>query len=352
MKASRTIAAALALFVVVGILAVSVQAAPGPQKGKNQTAKPAKPMMPKEIAAVIQEGLTTRQGRQDIPFAFVKTMVLPAQQENLYPVWFFKAKNADLGYAPAASGSGDMEASVNAFFQFFQADETGALKPKFAGKAQSVLTTPGANYDAQKDDWYSFGMALPSGQYTMAFVLASADMKKLSVAYNDVTLPGADVLASSLVPSEPVAVISMDRVDPDQRPTIHRGCFTWGGVKIIANAAGEIAAGQNLEILFFVPGATVKDPAAQQPQYDLQVNFEVQGEDGKAAIKWAPQSYDIYLVNQPLPLFQTVQTMDEKGNVTKTDQKPLGAGKYTLVVNVLDKVSNKKGETKMAFEVK
>lgn len=352
MKASRTIAAALALFVIAGLLAVSVQAAPGPQKGKPSEPKPQKASMPKEIAAVIQEGLATRQGRQDIPFSFFKTLILPAQQDNLYPVWFFKIKNADLGYAPSASGSGDMEATVNAYFQFFEPDAAGALKPKFGGKAQAVVTAPGAGFDAQKEDWYSFAMGLPHGQYTLAFVLASADMKKLSVAYSDVTLPGTDAIASALLPSEPVVVVSMDRIDPDQRPTIHRGCFTWGGIKVVANADAEIASGENLEILSFIIGATVKDPAAQQPQFDIEVNFEVQGQDGKPAIKWAPQSYEIYLVNQPLPLFQTLQTMDEKGAVTKTDKKPLPAGKYVLAVNVLDKVTGKKGETKMPFTVK
>ena len=351
MKASRTIAAALALFVVFGLLVVSAQAAPGPQKGKTPP-KATKASMPKEIAAVIQEGLATRQGRQDIPFSIFKTLILPAQQDNLYPVWFFKVKNGDLGYAPAASGSGEMEATVNAFFEFFQADATGALKARFGGKAQAQVKTDGAGYSADKEDWYSFGLAMPHGQYTMAFVLASADMKKLSVAFSDVTLPGSEATASALMPTDPVIIQAMDQVEPDQRPTIHRGCFTWGAAQVVTNAAAEVASGENLEILFFVLGAQVKDPAAERPALDLEVNFEVQGEDGKAAIKWAPQAYELYLVNQPLPLFQTLQTMDEKGTVTKTEKKPLPAGKYVLAVNVLDKVSGKKGETKMPFSVK
>lgn len=351
MKASKTIAAALALSVVFGLLAVSAQAAPGPQKSKTPP-KATKASMPKEIAAVIQEGLATRQGRQDIPFSIFKTLILPAQQDNLYPVWFFKVKNGDLGYAPAASGSGEMEATVNAFFEFYQADAAGVLKPKFGGKAQAQVKTDGKGYSADKEDWYSFGLAMPHGQYTMAFVLASADMKKLSVAYSDVTLPGSEATASALMPTDPVIILAMDQVEPDQRPTIHRGCFTWGAAQVVTNAAAEVASGENLEILFFVLGAQVKDPAAERPALDLEVNFEVQGEDGKAAIKWAPQAYELYLVNQPLPLFQTLQTMDEKGTVTKTEKKPLPAGKYILAVNVLDKVSGKKGETKMPFSVK
>jgi len=351
MKTSRTIAAALALFVMVGTLALSVQAAPGPQKGKPEPKPQAKPSMPKEVAAVIQEGLTTRQGRQDIPFSFIKTLILPAQQSNVYPVFFFQAKNSDIGYAPSATATGQMEATLNAFFEFYQPDPSGALKARFGGKSQAVLTTDAAGYSPDKQDWYSFGLALPPGAYTLAFVLTTPDMKKMSVGYKDVTLPGPDAYASTLMPTEPVIVMAMDQVEPDQRPTVHRGYFTWGAAKVVTSPNPEVKVGENLEILFFVLGATPKDPTAARPVLDLEVNFEVLGEDGKALIKWAPQSYELYLVNQPLPLFQTLQHQDEKGTVLSTEKKPLGAGKYTLVATVTDKVSSKKGEARMPFAV-
>ena len=35
-----------------------------------------------------------------------------------------------------------------------------------------------------------------------------------------------------------------------------------------------------------------------------------------------------------------------------TEKKALPAGKYSLVINVTDKVSGKKADTKMAFSVK
>ena len=351
MKASRKIVAALAFLFVMSVLALTVQAAPGPQKGKQEPKPPAKASMPKEIVAVIQEGLVTRQGRQDIPFSFFKQLVLPAREKNLYPVFFFKAKNGDLGYAPSTSGSGQMEATLNVFFEFYQPAADGSPKPAVGGRSQTVLTTDPAGYSADKEDWYSFGLALPPGKYTLALVLSTPDMKKLSVCYSDVTLPGPEAYETTLWPTDPIIVTTMDQVDPDQRPTIHRGYFTWGAAKIITNATSQIASGENLEILFFVLGAAPKDPAAQKPLIDLEVNFEVLDEAGKAAIKWAPQSYELYLVNQPLPLVQTLQKMDEKGTVLSTEKKPLPAGKYTLAVTVVDKISSKKAETKMAFSV-
>ena len=176
-------------------------------------------------------------------------------------------------------------------------------------------------------------------------------MKKVSVCYSDVTLSGPEVYETTLWPTDPIIVTAMDQVEPDQRPTIHRGYFIWGAAKIVSNANAEVRFGGNLEVLFFVLGASPKDPAAQRPLLDLEANFEVQDESGKTAIKWVPSSYELYLVNQELPLVQTLQKMDEKGTVLSTEKKPLPAGKYNLIVTVLDKVSGKKGETKMAFSV-
>jgi hypothetical protein len=353
MKASRTIAAALALLFFVGVLTVSVQAAPGIQGKKQDPKAPAKASsMPKEIAALIQEGLVTRQGRQDMPFSFFKQIVLPAQGQNLYPIFFFKAKNGDLGYAPSATGSGEMETTLNIFFQFFQTTEAGTLAPMIAGRALSVLKTDGNGYSAENEDWYTFGLALPAGTYTLALVLTSPDMKKMSVAYSDVTLPGPGAYEATLWPTDLVIVTAMDQVEPDQRPTIHRGYFTWGAIKVVPDILAAIASGENLEVFFFVLGGTYKDPAAERPVNDFEVNFEVQYEDGKPAIKWAPQPFEAYFVNQPLPLVQTLQKMDEKGTVLSTEKKPLAAGKYNLAITVTDKISGKKADTKMAFSVR
>jgi hypothetical protein len=354
MKASRTIVTALTLLFVVGILSVSLEAAPAIQGRKQEAKAPAvkAPSIPKEVAAIIQEGLATRQGRQDIPFSFFRQLVLPAQGQNLYPIFFFKAKNGDIGYMPSAMDTGEMEATLNVFFQFFRETETGALAPEVTGRAVGALKTGGADYTPENEDWYSFAVTMPAGKFTLALVLTSPDMKKMSVAYCDVNLPKPEVYEAALWATDPVIVNSLEQVEPDQRPTLHRGFFSWGAIKVVPNILGEIASGENLEIFFFVLGGAPKDPAAVRPLNDFEVNFEVQHEDGKAAIKWAPQPYEAYFINQPLPLVQTLQKMDEKGTVLGTERKPLDAGKYNLAISIADKVSGKKGETKLGFSVK
>jgi hypothetical protein len=281
-----------------------------------------------------------------------KQLVLPAQGKDLFPVFFFKAKNGDLGYVPSATGSGEMEANLNTFIQFFQADATGALKPFLSTRPMASLKLPGEGYNPEAEEWYSLGLTMPSGTYTLAMVLASPDMRKMSVAYADVVLPSTESVQNTLWTSDPVVVRTMDRVEPDQRLTIHRGSYLWGALQVVPNIRAEVASGESLDILFFVVGAAPKDAASPQPVNDLEVNFEVQTAEGKPAIKWAPQPYEAFFINQPLPLLQTLETTDEKGTVIKTEKKPLAAGKYALLCHVMDKVAGTKTDTKLDFEIK
>ena len=116
MKAPKILVAGLMVLFALSTLAVFAEASP--QKAKEPAKKtPEKIFIPKEIKAVLQEGLAARQGRQDFPFQIFKDLQFPAR-ENLHAVLFFKAKNADLGYgvpAPAAAAKpgqpGDLRAS-------------------------------------------------------------------------------------------------------------------------------------------------------------------------------------------------------------------------------------------------
>jgi len=158
--------------------------------------------MPKEIVPSSRRAWPrVRAGRH--PVQLFQADRPPRPGQNLYPIFFFKAKNGDLGYAPSATGSGEMEASVNVFFQFLQETATGTLEPMISGRTPSVLKTDGAGYSPDNEDWYSFGMTLPAGKFTLAMVLASQDMKKMSVAYTDVTLPGPETYAATLWPTAP-----------------------------------------------------------------------------------------------------------------------------------------------------
>jgi hypothetical protein len=367
MKASRPIVAGLVTAFALSLVAGFAQSAPVQKQEpaqKPEQKQPRKEILPKEIKAIIQEGLATKQGRQDIPFSIFKTLTFPVPG-GMHAVVFFKAKNADLGYAaPVATGknapapTGVLEAHLAVALQYFQADAAGVQKPVREAGFATTLQTDGAGYDPNKEEWYSIGYPIPCGKYTLAIFLAPMDMKKnqpdlkkVGVAYQDLDLPAPEALQNALDTTPLFFAKNIEQMPSyEARTTVHRGYFTYSILKITPNIDDVISAedkGQ-IEVLFFVLGAKPKpETAAQaQPQNDLEVNFEVQKPDGSPAVKWQPQTYPSALIDQTLPLKRTLKTGD------KTEVKDLDPGKYSLVLKITDKVSALSLEKKIAFEVK
>jgi hypothetical protein len=380
MRLSKIPVAGLALVFVLSLLTVFSQAAPqGNPQARKPEGKPAqREILPKEVKAIIQEGLANRQGRQEIPFTIFKSLVFPVTG-GMHSVIFFKAKNSDLGYAtpaPAAppaknqepqspAPAGVLETRLAVALQFFQPDETGALKVVREAGFPVTLQTQSANYDPGKEEWYALGYALPFGKYTMALLLAPMDPKKpapdtkrVGVGYCELNLPGPETYQSSLETTPLFLAKSMEQMPSyEPRPTIHKGEFTYSVLRIVPNIDAVVTAEDKgkIEVFFFVLGAKPKaEPAAeiplagqaQQPKYDIEINYEVQKEDGSSVIKWQTQNYVSYLVDQELPLKRTLKTGD------KTEEKPLDPGKYNLVMKITDKVSGLTLEKKMPFEMK
>ncbi len=396
MRAQRTIVVALVLVFALTFVAGFAQAAPGQkQEPKKPEAKqPQREILPKEIKAAVLEGLTTRQGRQDIPFTIFKSLVFPVQG-GMHMVLFFKAKNSDLGYAapvpaapaaknqpaPPAPTPGMLEARLGLAIELFQPDATGALKSSREYLLPVTLEAEANGYDPNKEEWYTIGFPQPFGKYTLAMVLSpidpkkgTVDVKKLGICYYDIVLPGPETYAGALATTGDFLVRSMESMPTyEQRPTVHKGLFTFSVLKIVPNLDNVVtdkdlipgnASIRQIEVIFFILGAKPKEEPAQlqslptqqeakpqQPKYDIEVNFEVHKEDGSLAVKWASQSYVNPLVDQTLPLKKTLSIKDEKGNV-RQEERSLEPGKYNLVLTILDKVSQLKLEKKIPFEVK
>jgi hypothetical protein len=383
MKASRFAAASLVLVLALSLFAGFAQSAPAQKEEpkKPEPKQPPKEILPKEIKAIIQEGLATRQGRHDIPFTIFRSLYLWVPGGSMYTVVFFKAKNADLGYgvpaapapapkgkpAPAAGPANVLETRLTVALEFFQADEKGTLKVVRDDGFSSVLQTESAGYDPNKEEWYSMWHALPYGKYTMAMLLApldpkkhAPDLKKVGVGYVDLTLPGPEATQNSIDTTSIIFTKSVEEItQPDKRPALHQGYFTYGRLKIAPILDNVLTADSNLqaELFFFVLGAKTKPApageaqAASQPIYDLEINYQVQKEDGSTIIRWNPQSYESFSVYQPLPLKRTLAIKDEKGN-ERREEKQIDPGKYSLVLQITDKVSGLKAEKKVPFEVK
>ncbi|MGD1009137.1 MAG: hypothetical protein ABR951_03185 [Candidatus Aminicenantales bacterium] len=383
MKAPRIVVLGLILVCSLSLLIIFAQATPGQkQEPKKQEPKPPqKSAIPKEIEAIIQEGLATKQGRQDIPFSIFKSMTFPVPG-GMHTVIFFKAKNADLGYAtpvaaapqgkqaqPAASPAGTLETRLAVVLQFFQADEAGAMKASREATIPVTLRTEGAGYDAAKEEWYALGVGLPYGKYTIAMLIAHidpkkgvADQKKVGVSYYDVTLPGLETYQTALDTTSVFYAKDIKQMNSyEAKPIVHRGLFTYSVLQIVPNLENVITAEDKaqIEVFFIVLGAKPKPESAalpasqpQQQTYEVEVNYEVQKEDGAAVIRWQAQTYPSPLIDQNLPLKQTKVTTDQATGTKTTSQSDLALGKYVLVLKIKDKVSGFTVEKKLPLEVK
>jgi hypothetical protein len=370
MKSPRILAAGLALVFALSLFATLAQATPVKQKETKpqETKQPERIRVPKEIKAILQEGLTTRQGRQDIPFTIFKTYEFPVQG-GLHTVFFFRAKNSDLGFAapaptppakaqdqqvqPEPSATAALEAHLNVFYQFLQTDASGATKIYKEGHIPFFFQEDSATYNPDKEDWYTFGYPLPPGKYTLAMALATPDMKRVGVGYYDFSLPGPEAYETTIDTTPIFFTKKVEQVQsPEMMLTIHRGYFMYSVLQIVPNIDNVVTAEDNgkIELLYYVFGAKTKEEAGQRAKYDLEVNYEVQQPDGKAVIKWSPKTCDYALIPQPLRLVQTLLIKDEKGE--RTEEKELAPGNYVLVVNIKDLVSGKAVEKKVPFEVK
>jgi hypothetical protein len=383
MKAPKFVVFGFLLVFGLSLSTVFAQATPQrPQEPKKPEAKPAqKEIIPKEIKAIMQEGLATRQGRQDIPFTIFKSLVFPVQG-GMHAVVFFKAKNSDIGYAapapaapapknqpaqpaPAAPAAGMLEARLALALEYLQTDAAGALKTYKDATFGVNLQTESAGYDPNKEEWYSFGYPLPFGKYTLVMLFAHADpktgkpdIKKVGVGYYDLVLPGPDTYQNTLETTPLFFAKNIEQMPSyEARPTVHKGLFTYSVLQIVPNIDSVVTAEDKsqIEVLFFILGAKAKDePSAQAqpavqptpPKYEIEINFEVQKEDGTTVIKWQAQNYVSPLVDQTLPLKRTLKTGE------KIEQKDLEAGKYTLGIKIMDKVSGLTLDKKMPFEVK
>ena len=338
------------------------------QKDKEKPASPSqqKIFIPKEVKAILQEGLAAKQGRQDFPVSIFHSLYLPAQQ-NFQVIFFMNIKNSALGYGPAGAVSSPgekpkekptpeseaagsqanlLEAKFNVFLQFSRLEE--GSEPKVANEVYvpTTIQVEEAAFDPEKEDIYSFGYPLPTGHYVLALAVASLDLQKIGTAYYEFTLPDASTFSKAMDTTPIFFVKSLEQTEAAETRTIlHKGYFTYAVLKIIPNIDKVFSVGDNLDIFFFIFGLQQNE----QQQNTVEVNFEVKkGEE--AAIRWAPQTYNSPLISQPLPLKQTLIIKSQAGE--KTEQRDLGPGKYTLVISTQDKVSGNSVTKTVDFEVK
>jgi len=316
--------------------------------------------IPEQVKKVIQEGIQTRESRQDIPFSIVHHLYFPAQQ-HIHSIFIFNVKNSDLGFAPAVipkkekgEPAQEPEAAAQAMLTsenhvFLQVNKLENASPGELVKEVYIpfnLETTESTYDPEQEEIYTAGYPLPPGDYLLSMVIASKNLEKISTQYLELSLPAPFDSTGELSTTPLFFVKEIKQVStPEETVEIHMGFFAYSILQIEPNFENLFSPEDNLDIFFFIFGA---QPNAQN-QFDIEVNYEIT-QAKETVIRFEPTTYPSPLISQPLPLKKTVLTKSDEGE--KKESKNLEEGAYTLSIKINDRSTGKSLEKTMDFEVK
>jgi len=317
--------------------------------------------IPEQVKAVFQEGMQTREARSDIPFQITQRLYLPAQQ-NLHVIFFFYAKNVDLGFVPPAAVTEEVtqeeqqaaEAKLVArnyvFIQFnkLENDVPGELVKELYIPLN--LEVDATSYDPEKEEMYTTGYPLPPGNYLLSMAITSTDFLRIGTQYFEFSLP--DPLSyTDILETTPIffAKKLTQVAGPETVVEIHKGFFAYSILQIEPNLEHIFSPNENLDIFFFIFGSQ----ADAQSQSDIDVHYEVsKGEE--LIINFEAQKYQAPLVSQQLPIKRTVLIRTTKGTETteRTERRNLEPGSYTLSIDIKDNISGKTVKKTIDFEIR
>jgi len=317
-------------------------------------------IIPDRVKSIFEEGMTTREARLDIPFSVIWNIYLPAQQ-NLHCVFYFKVKNADLGFFPVPPAeeekkeektspaetetpTAQLQASGHVFLQFNRLETDMPQEVVREVYIPLKLKLDSEAYEPDKEEIYSTGYPIPSGNYLLSMAIASEDLGKIGTQYYEFSLP--DVLSPEEMMTTPIFFIrEIKRMPtPEMTAEVHKEFFTYSVLQITPKVENIFSAGENLDIFFFVFGAT----AGEEGKFDIDVNYEVtKGEE--TVIRYQTAHYEAPIVSQPLPMKKTVLIKSEEGE--RKEQRDLEAGTYTLHITIEDKITGSSVKKSVDIEV-
>lgn len=357
MRIKSILIPALALGLILILVSSSILAAQGKKK---ETQEQKVIIIPKEVKALFEEGVKTRQPRMDIPFTIFKLLYFP-QQNYMHSVFVLQIKNSDLGYAPLTpegvkpekkkeektesifeSVPTRLQSQAHVFLQFTQLD--GEFTKEIYLPVR--IEIDGASYEPEKEDLYVCGYPLLPGKYLLSIAVASQKLEKIGTQYFEFTLPQNDPASLELTTTPIFFVKNIEQMPgQDSRVILYKSVFTYAVLKIEPNLLKLFSPGDQLDIFFILLGAQPNETG----QFDIEINYEVlKGEE--KTIRYAAQNYKSPLISQPLPLKKTVIIKSEEEE--KRETRDLEAGTYTLSLDIKDKISGKTLKTTIDFDVK
>lgn len=337
--------------------------------------------IPPEVKLVLVQGLTQRQGRQDIPFLIIKHLYLPAQ-ENIHSIFLFKMKNASLRFAsqafalvekkpeeektvkkeekekedtaeeetPPAAQTGTppirLRANLNVFLQFHRLEKKEPVEVFKEVYIPLDLQAESTSYDPEKEEVYSIAYPLPPGDYMMAMAITSIDLQKIGTLYYEFSLPDVRSFTENLATTPIFFAQEIKRMaSPELTAEVHKDFFTFSVLQVEPKIENVFSPGENLDVFYYIFGAQPNE----EGNYDIEVNYEVLKEEEKV-IRFESTAYNFPFISQLLPMKRavTIKSKDEE----KQEKKYLEPGTYTFSLKIKDNVTGKTLDKSIDFEIK
>ena len=264
---------------------------------------------PKKVSEMLDKGLKSGEVRDDLSLSSIKNLYYPAQAGNIYFVNFIKASLPKIEKGKPS----------HLFLRLYDRK----------GKKVEDLYSP----ITEVSDIYSFAVSFNSKKYTLAVMVATNDLKKLSIIYKEIN--GGELIDYMHLGTTPVVFLkNMIKLEAAVREfRCYRGEFPLGLYMVYPYLENQFKGGETPGLFFFILGAKAKKPSNT---YNINVSYEIQ-KDGKKITAFPRQNLNYTVVYQPISL--------------KSHGKSLGAGDYELVIKILDLNTRKEIEKKIPFKV-
>lgn len=345
MSFKKFFALSLTLILILTMVASFTQAEP--QKKDQKKEQKAQSVVPKDIKAILEQGLATRQVKADIPFQFINTYVLPAKGTYI-AIFVTKIKNADLEYAQSTVDPENYKSDVEVFLQFYR-NEDGNLKPFAENKATSSFTIPASEYNPEAENYYYLGFPLPAGKYLLAVALGNKSTKKLGTTYYEFEIPNLEEAAKNnkLETTTLFLLKNYEQMDTQELyPNFKKDYFSWMILKAYPYPDNRLKPGDQPTLIFMIFGAK----SDESGKAEIEINFDIRKDNNKI-VAYTPMKYDSPFIEQPIPIPTTkkMKVTDDKGE--RLEDRPLEPGTYEIVLNIKDNLSGLTLEKRVPFEL-
>ena len=343
MKAKNLFVLALVALLAFTLQLPAQKSKPAPQKNGQAV------QIAPQVAAVMDADVPQRKNRNDIPLTYLRTLYLPAQQNQVYPAFLFQIKNADLNFTAPAATPDVLKADFYAFVRVYRVVNGVAGEIVKEHFIRFNLEEKQQGFQPEALNYYSIaGDIYPAGTYLLALAISTPDFVKIATSYVEFSLPDFSQLKDQLV-TTPIFSVSSLQMMPNAETilTIHKNSFVYNTLALSPVINNEFKANENLDLFYFILGSKA-DSATNA--MNLQITYKFK-KDGKEINKLVPQTVNSPIISQPIAFTFIEVTKDAKGKEISRLEKLLEPGDYVLEIEMLDNVSKAKGLQEFKFKI-